>query len=262
MAADDEKDDLPSPTILIERPEPVAFVTRNKEYLEQNENDSRSFNSDSTSITTVADHDAQDHETPDLERTTTQKLPLVKVPRSERRGLFARFAAISEVTEPTHYTNKTKWTITAVVALAAAAAPVGSAIILPTLSQVEREFKTSSAVTNLSVALYMLSMAIFPLWWSSFSERSGRRSIYIVSFASYTIFGVLSAISPNIAMLVVMRLLNGGSAASVQAVGAGTIADLWEPIERGRAMGMFYLGPLLGPLIGTLYVPFRWLILC
>ena len=33
----------------------------------------------------------------------------------------------------------------------------------------------------------------------------------------------------------------GGSAASVQAVGAGTIADIWEPRERGRAMGVFYL---------------------
>ena len=49
-------------------------------------------------------------------------------------------------------------------------------------------------------------------------------------------------------MLILMRLLGGGASASVQAVGAGTIADLWEPRERGRAMGMFYLGPLTGPL--------------
>lgn len=38
-------------------------------------------------------------------------------------------------------------------------------------------------------------------------------------------------------MLIVFRILGGGAAASVQAVGAGTIADLWEPFERGRAMG-------------------------
>lgn len=43
-------------------------------------------------------------------------------------------------------------------------------------------------------------------------------------------------------MLIVMRVLSGGAAASVQAVGAGTIADLWEPRERGRAMSTFYLG--------------------
>jgi MFS family permease len=50
-------------------------------------------------------------------------------------------------------------------------------------------------------------------------------------------------------MLIIMRILSGGAAASVQAVGAGTIADMWEPRERGRAMGIFYLGPLLGPLL-------------
>jgi MFS family permease len=49
-------------------------------------------------------------------------------------------------------------------------------------------------------------------------------------------------------MFIVMRLLAGGSAASVQVVGGGTIADIWHVKERGRAMGFFYLGPLMGPL--------------
>lgn len=53
-------------------------------------------------------------------------------------------------------------------------------------------------------------------------------------------------------MLIVMRMLSGGASASVQAVGAGTIADLWEPRERGRAMGIFYLGPLCGPLFAPI----------
>lgn len=53
-------------------------------------------------------------------------------------------------------------------------------------------------------------------------------------------------------MLIVMRMLSGGASASVQAVGAGTIADLWEPRERGRAMGIFYLGPLCGPLVAPI----------
>jgi MFS family permease len=53
-------------------------------------------------------------------------------------------------------------------------------------------------------------------------------------------------------MFIVMRMLNGGASASVQAVGAGTIADIWEVKERGRAMGIFYLGPLLGPLLSPI----------
>ena len=60
-----------------------------------------------------------------------------------------------------------------------------------------------------------------------------------------------------------MRILGGGAAASVQAVGAGTIADIWEVRERGKAMGIFYLGPLCGPLLapivgGALAEKFGW----
>ena len=95
-------------------------------------------------------------------------------------------------------------------------------------------------------------MAIFPLWWSSFSESFGRRSIYLISFTLFLVFNILSAVSVNIAMLIVMRILGGGAAASVQAVGAGTIADIWEPKERGTAMGMFYLGPLMGPFLAPI----------
>lgn len=53
-------------------------------------------------------------------------------------------------------------------------------------------------------------------------------------------------------MLIVMRMLSGGAAASVQAVGAGTIADIWHPYERGQAMSMFFLGPLCGPLLAPI----------
>lgn len=114
------------------------------------------------------------------------------------------------------------------------------------------DLDTTPTVTNLSIALYMLSMSIFPLWWSSFSEIVGRRTIYLVSFALFLVWNTLAAISTNIAMLVIFRLLGGGAASSVQAVGAGTIADVWEVQERGKAMGIFYLGPLMGPLLAPI----------
>lgn len=68
-----------------------------------------------------------------------------------------------------------------------------------------------------------------------------------MSFSLFVVFSVVSAVSVNIAMLIVMRILSGAAAASVQAVGAGTVSDVWEPRQRGRAMGVFYLGPLCGP---------------
>ena len=202
-------------------------------------------------------HDAQvatPHRSRSRAQSSTRSIQkdAVVVPRGERRGLFANLAVIAEVTEPHDYTRKRKWMITFVVAVAAAAAPMGSSIILPALGDITVEFNSTPTVVNLSVAMYMLSMSIFPLWWSSFSETLGRRTIYLSSFVLFLIFNILSAVSTNIAMFIVARLLSGGAAASVQAVGAGTIADVWEVKERGRAMGIFYLGPLCGPLISPI----------
>lgn len=219
----------------------------------------RNITASSTSSThSETDHENSIHEEtirPHPSRTSSYRsasyYPPI-VPRHLRRGLLSRFTLVPEVTQPYHYPNRTKWLITFTVALAAAAAPMGSAIIMPSLGPISREFDVSPTIANLSVALYMLSMSIFPLWWSSFSETLGRRTIYVVSFILFVLWGILSALSTNIAMFIVMRVLSGGAAASVQAVGAGTIADIWEPKERGKAMGLFYLGPLMGPFLAPI----------
>jgi multidrug resistance protein len=187
-----------------------------------------------------------------LTRATSVTPDAIIIPRAHRRGLLARFTLIPEVQNPYHYSRPTKWFLTFIVAFCAMAAPMGSAIVMPVLREISIAFGASHTITNMSVAVYMLSMAMFPLFWSSLSERLGRRTIYIASFILFVIFAILSAVSQSISMLIVMRTLSGGAAASVQAVGAGTIADIWEVRERGKAMGIFYLGPLCGPLFAPI----------
>jgi predicted MFS family arabinose efflux permease len=99
---------------------------------------------------------------------------------------------------------------------------------LAALESISSDLHTTPTTTNLSVAFYL------------------------ISFAMFVVFSILCAISNNIIMLIVFRLCSGATSASVQAVGAGTIADIWESFERGRAMGIFYLGPLLGPLFAPI----------
>ncbi|KAL9054022.1 MAG: hypothetical protein Q9162_004428 [Coniocarpon cinnabarinum] len=192
---------------------------------------------------------------PQVSRTiSTQSKPLSlrKVPVAQRSGWLGRLSLLYEAEEPKSYPRGIKWFITFEIALAAVAAPMGSSIILPALNDITSTFGTSHTVANLSVAFYMLSMSLFPLWWSAMSEATGRRAVYIASFALFIVWNVLAAVSSSISMFIVMRILSGGSSAAVQAVGAGTVADIWEVKERGRAMGIFYLGPLCGPLLSPI----------
>lgn len=215
----------------------------------------RSSDSSNESIHTAHDHQTA---TPSRDRSRAQssarsvRREPVNVPRSQRRGLLGRFTLIPEITNQYDYPRRTKWMLTFIVAVAGAAGPMASSIVLPALVDITRDLHSTPTIVNLSIALFMLSMAIFPLWWSSFSETFGRRTIYLTSFTLYIIFSIVGAVSTNIGMFLAMRMLSGGASASVQAVGAGSIADIWEVHERGRAIGLFYLGPLCGPLLSPI----------
>lgn len=178
--------------------------------------------SDASTISEAANNSNDNKDNKELEgtsevvrRITTEIGPPVTVPRLKRRGLFAQLALIPEIENGKTYPRRTKWYITAIAAVGGVAAPLGSAIFLPSLHQVAADLNSTSTIVNLSIALYMLAMSIFPLWWSSFSEAFGRRSIYIVSFALFVLFNVLSAISHSISVLIVMRMLAGGASVSL-----------------------------------------------
>ncbi|PPJ51024.1 hypothetical protein CBER1_07833 [Cercospora berteroae] len=207
----------------------------------------KSSDASSTTASSTREEKEREAEPPqdaDSAQTEKQEIPEtvasgpVAVPRAERRGLWANLSIVSEVEKPFEYKNGTKWMMTIIVAFAA-----GTTALRP----VAEDLDTSPSVVNLSLAFYLLIMALTPMWWASWSEIWGRRTVYIAPFGLFVIFSVISAVSVNIAMLIVFRILTGGAAAAVQAVGSGTVADLWEPKERGKAMGVFFLGPLCGP---------------
>lgn len=156
---------------------------------------------------------ANDNTQATVQQTTTTDLgPAIVVSRLKRRGLFAQLTLVPEVENPKTYSRKTRWFLTIVVAAAGATAPMGTSIFLPSLHEITADLESTETIVNFSIAFYNLAMAIFPLWWSSFSEAFGRRSIYIASFSLCVVFNVLSAISTSVSMLIIMRLLSGGAA--------------------------------------------------
>ncbi|AOA61834.1 Multidrug transporter of the major facilitator superfamily [Komagataella phaffii CBS 7435] len=190
-------------------------------------------------------------QTPDQTKRRWTYEPQKTVPRDRRRNL-GWVTLIPEYKNPREYDEATKYTIILVVALSAVIGPMGTSILLPVIDEVAADLGTSVTLVNISVGIYLLSLGVLPLWWSSFSERLGRRPIYISSFALFFAFSIGCSLSKSIGMLIGFRVLCGGCSASVQSIGAGTIADLYPPLMRGSRMGLFYLGPLAGPLMAPI----------
>lgn len=51
-------------------------------------------------------------------------------------------------------------------------------------------------------------------------------------------------------MLIAFRFLAGFSGLAVLTIGSGTIVDLMPPDQRGKAMALWWGGPIIGPIVG------------
>jgi MFS family permease len=93
-------------------------------------------------------------------------------------------------------------------------------------------------------------IALGPLLWAPLSEIYGRRPIFILTMAAYTLFTIPTALAPNIAFLIVFRFVAGVFAAAPLTNSGGVVADLWIPVEFGLPLGLFCLAPICGPAFG------------
>jgi len=79
------------------------------------------------------------------------------------------------------------------------------------------------------------------------SEYFGRRPVYIYSWIVLVLFQIPLALAPNIATVIVCRLIQGfGGSAPLTNTG-GTISDLWERNRSGNAMMIYGVSSTFGP---------------
>jgi multidrug resistance protein len=100
------------------------------------------------------------------------------------------------------------------------------------------------------VSVYLLGFAVGPLVLAPLSELYGRWIVYNVCSILFTIFNMACALSSSESMLIGFRFLAGCVGSSPLTLGGGTIADMIVQEQRGGAMALYALGPLLGPIIG------------
>ena len=110
---------------------------------------------------------------------------------------------------------------------------------------------TSSTIVSLTVSIYLCGFAVGPMFIAPLSELYGRLVIYHTCNVFYIGFIIGCALSKSTGMFLGFRLLAGIASSGPLTVGGGTVADVVPPAQRGRAMSLFFMGPLLGPVGGT-----------
>ena len=103
-----------------------------------------------------------------------------------------------------------------------------------------------------------IAQSLAPSFWGPLGDNIGRRQVLIYTLLIFLAANIGLALSQNLVMLLVFRFLQAAGSASTIALGAGIIADIAPPSERGGFMGTFAgvrqfsmaFGPVVGGLLG------------
>ncbi|PPR05871.1 hypothetical protein CVT24_006625 [Panaeolus cyanescens] len=141
----------------------------------------------------------------------------------------------------------------ALIASASMIAGLSANIQNPAVEQMEKELPATSEQFSLSISVFILIQGVMPLLWSVVSEVKGRKLVYVVSLGLFTLGTIIVALSHNIGLVIGFRSLQAAGSSAVMSIGAASLADIFDPAERGRKMGIYYIAPLLGPAMGPIF---------
>ncbi|KZT67114.1 MFS general substrate transporter [Daedalea quercina L-15889] len=183
--------------------------------------------------------------------TPLAEADLKAVPQAESpQKLDIEHAIVQD--DPREWPRIRKFSVVIIICAAAVIAGLGGNLYNPAISEVEADLHASGQQVSLTVSLFILIQGGFPVFWSAISEIYGRKVVYLTSISLCTVGCIVGALSKTINVLIGMRCIQAAGASAVVTIGAATLADLYEPEQRGTMMGIYLCAPLLGPSLGPM----------
>lgn len=109
-----------------------------------------------------------------------------------------------------------------------------SLTVFPVINDIKSDLNASQGSIALSLSLYILFQGGVPLIWSPISEIIGRKICFLVATTIFSVCQfIVAAATKNVGMLIAFRVIAAGGSSAMLAIAAGTLADLYEPAERG-----------------------------
>ncbi|CAG7983034.1 unnamed protein product [Penicillium salamii] len=156
--------------------------------------------------------------------------------------------------------------MTLLVSMIAFAVTAASAIDACGVKQYSDYFNVSEVVGSLATGLFLVGFGVGSLLSGPFSETFGRNAVYLITMLVFLIFIMASAVAPNLHSHLIFRFFAGFFGSTPLSCAGGTVADLWNPVQKAYAFPAYaipaFIGPMVGQIIGS-YVPttlgWRWL---
>lgn len=137
--------------------------------------------------------------------------------------------------------------------------------ILPQIMQDLRVPITELDTASWTITAYLLGyVAAMPLI-GRLSDIFGHRRLFVLSMLLFMAGSVATALSPNLSVLIMMRVIQAVGAGALVPISIALVGDLLPPGKRGLALGLIggaaEAGGVIGPLWGGIiirYLDWRW----
>src|SRR6202171_1487573 len=142
------------------------------------------------------------------------------------------------------------WIIAVAVTLATFMEVLDTSIANVALPHIAGSLSAGQDESTWVLTSYLVSNAIvLPLsgWLSSIV---GRKNFYMGCVALFTISSFLCGLAPNLAVLIICRVLQGAGGGGLQPSEQAILADTFPPAKRGMAFAVYGIAVVMAPAIG------------
>jgi len=150
--------------------------------------------------------------------------------------------------------SRAKAWVLALTAVASFMVALDALVVSTALSTIRLDFGTTIEALEWTINAYNLSFAVLLLTGAALGDRFGRRRIFVVGLAVFTVASVACALAPNVRWLIAARAVQGAGGAMVMPLAMALLSAAYPPAERARALGLFSgltgLALLGGPVVG------------
>src|ERR1700716_1512229 len=118
------------------------------------------------------------------------------------------------------------------------------------LPYMQGSLSASQDQVNWVLTSYIVAAAIMtaPVGW--IANRFGRKRIFILCSAGFTVASVMCGLAQNINQMVLFRLLQGVFGAALVPLSQAVMLDSYALHERAKAMSIWGMGVMMGPIMG------------
>ena len=143
-----------------------------------------------------------------------------------------------------------KWAITISIMLATVMNSLDTTIANVALPHIQGSVSASQDQITWVLTSYIVAATIMTPMTGWLSGRIGRKRLFLISIAGFTVASMLCGLSQSLAQIVGFRLLQGLFGAALIPLSQAVLLDVWPREQHGQAMAIWAAGAILGPIMG------------